>query len=108
MPHSTDLSYSEQELKFIRLMLDSGTQGNEISISCERLVMSLRERRVTSDDFLQQKIHHLLKQELQDQTLRADKIQAELNELRIQHTKQLEYLAKCTPLPVTGRMHWTK
>jgi len=105
---NTHLSYNEQEQKFIRLMLDSGAQGNEISTSCERLVKSLRNRRVTPDDFLQPKSDHRLKQDLLEQTLRANKIQAELNELRIQHSKQLEYMAKLTPPPVTGRLHWTK
>jgi hypothetical protein len=108
MQHSTDLAYSEQEQKFIRLMLDPGAQGNEVSTSCERLVSSLRKRRVTSDDFLQQKTDDRLKQALNEQTLRANKMRAELHELHIQHTRQLEYLANLTTPAVTGRMQWTK
>jgi hypothetical protein len=104
-----NLVYSEQEQKFIRLMLDAGAQGNEVSTSCEKLVMSLRKRRITSEDFLaadqgdSQLIH-----ELKVQTLRANRLQAELHELSMQHTRQLEYLINLKSPTVTGRVHWTK
>jgi hypothetical protein len=84
--------YSEQERKFIRLMLDSGAQGNEISTSCEMLVNSLRKRKVTSEAFLENSVDYQLKQALLEQTLRANRIQAELQELQMEHTRQLEYL----------------
>ena len=84
--------YSEQERKFIRLMLDSGAQGNEISTSCEMLVNSLRKRNVTSEAFLENSVDYQLKQALLEQTLRANRIQAEMQELQMQHTRQLEYL----------------
>jgi hypothetical protein len=105
---NNNLEYSEQEKKFIRLMLDAGAQGNEVNTACERLVASLRKRRVTPQDLLENKGDHRLKQELLQQTIRANKIQAELHELQIQHTRQLEYLATLKPSPVTGRLHWTK
>jgi hypothetical protein len=104
----TNFKYSEQEHKFIRLMLDAGAQGNEVSTSCEMLVRSLRKRQVSSDAFLLNAEDYQLKQELVEQTLRANKIQAELHELQLQHTKQLEYLATLTAPAVTGRMYWTK
>jgi hypothetical protein len=105
---NTNILYSEQEHKFIRLMLDTGAQGNEVSTSCEMLVRSLRKRRVTSDAFLQNTVNYQLKQELLEQTLRANKMQAELKELQIQHTKQLEYLANLKSPAIVGRVHWTK
>ena len=105
---NNNLEYSEQEKKFIRLMLDVGAQGSEVNTSCERLVASLRKRRVTPEDLLENKGDYQLKQELLRQTIRADKIQAELHELQIQHTRQLEYLANLKPFPVTGRLEWTK
>lgn len=108
MHHDTNLEYSEQEQKFIRLMLDAAAQGNEVSTSCERLVRSLRKRQVTSEAFLQNKVSYQLKQELIEQTLRANKMQAELRELQIQHTKQLEYFTLLTSPAIKGRMHWTK
>jgi len=33
----TNITYSEQEREFIRLMLDAGAQGSEVSTSCEML-----------------------------------------------------------------------
>jgi hypothetical protein len=104
----TNIIYSEQERKFIRLMLDAGAQGNEISTSCEMLVRSLRKRKVTSEAFLENSVNYQLKQELLEQTLRANKIQAELRELQIQHTRQLEYLATLKPAVAVGRVHLTK
>ena len=108
MHNDTNLAYSEQETKFIRPMLDAGAQGNEVSTSCERLVRSLRSRKVTSEAFLQNKVDYQLKQQLLAQTLRANKLQAELDELQIQHTRQLEYLTSLKSPAVAGRMQWTK
>jgi hypothetical protein len=105
---NTNLAYNEQEQKFIRLMLDSGAQGNEVSTSCEKLVMSLRKRRVTADDFLADKSDFQLKQELMTQTLRVNRLQAELHELSLQHTRQLEYLINLKSRTATGRVHSTK
>jgi hypothetical protein len=99
--------YSEQERKFIRLMLDTSAQGNEISTSCEMLVKSLRKRKVTSEAFLENSVDYQLKQALLEQTLRANKIQAELRELEMQHTRQLEYLAALKPAVTIGHVHWT-
>ena len=108
MDQTTTISYSEQEQKFIRLMLDSSAQGNEVFTSCEMLVKSLRKRKVTPDAFIQNKVDYQLKQELLAQTLRANKMQVELRELQLQHTKQLAYFANLKSPAVTGRMHWTK
>jgi hypothetical protein len=63
---------------------------------------------VTSEAFLDNKINYQLQQELNRQTLRANKMQAELHELQIQHSKQLEYLTSFKPSATTGRIHWTK
>ncbi len=106
--NETNFAFSELEEKLIRLMLDPSAQGNEVSTSCERLVRSLRKRRVTSEDFLENKVDLQLKRELLAQTDRANKLQAELHELQMQHTKQLEHLTKIKAPPVTGRVHWTK
>jgi hypothetical protein len=104
MNWDTKIIFSEQERKFIRLMLDAGAQGSEIYTSCEMLVKSLRKRKVTSEAFLDNSVNHQLKQALLEQTLRANKIQAELQELQIQHTRQLEYLKlKQTQLEQTLR-----
>ena len=108
MHHDTRLAYSEQEQKFIRLMLDAAAQGNEVYTSCERLIKSLRKRQVTPDAFLRHNDDSRLKQELLAQTMRANKLEAELHELHTQHSRQLEYLENLKPPVVTGRMHWTK
>ena len=106
--HEADFAFSEQEKKFIRLMLDPGAQGNEVSTSCDKLVRSLRKRRVTPEDFLESKVDLQLKREVLAQTDRANSLQAELHELQMQHTKQLEHFTKIKSAPVTGRVHWTK
>jgi hypothetical protein len=106
--NKTNFAFNEQEEKLIRLMLDPGAQGSEVSTSCERLVRSLRKRRVTPEDFLENKGDLHLKRERLAQTNRANKLQAELHGLEVKHTKQLEHLAKIKPAPVTGRVHWTR
>jgi hypothetical protein len=104
----THITYSEQERKFIRLMLDAGAQGSEVSTSCEMLVKSLRKRKVTSEEFLANPVNYQLKQALLEQTLRANKMQAELQELQIQHTRQLEYLTTIKSAVAVGSLHLTK
>jgi len=104
----TILTYSEQERKFIRLMLDAGAQGSEVSTSCEMLAKSLRKRNVTPEAFLENSVNYQLRQALIQQTLRANKMQAELWELQLQHTRQLEYLTTLKPAAAIGRVHWTK
>jgi hypothetical protein len=106
--HGANFAFSEQEEKFIRLMLDPGAQGNEVSTSCDKLVRSLRKRRVSPQDFLERKVDLQLKREVLAQTDRANNLQAELHELQMQHTKQLEHFTKIKAAPVTGRVHWTK
>jgi hypothetical protein len=103
-----NFAFSEQEQKLIRLMLDPGAQGNEVSTSCDKLIRSLRKRRVTPEDFLESRVDLQLKREVIAQTERANNLQAELHELQIQHTKQLEHFTKIKSAPVTGRVHWTK